>query len=442
MSTLNVENIKHIAADSDSLRLATDGTVSFTKNVTAVTVDSATITNLSGTNVTGTNVTADSATITNLSGTNVTADSATVTNLSGTNVTADSATVTTISSTNVTASGDIKGSSFNGGQLGGRRNIIINGAMQVAQRGGGTTSITNGVDGLDYYSADRMKNYISYGNGDITYASVTTDGNSFKPAFQNSVKYSNLTGGAPTGSQQVALLHYIEGQDLQHLEYSTSNAKTLTLSFWVKTNKTGVYSVEFFTQPTSGSSRGYTKTFTVSSTNWEYYTLTVEGDTASDIRNSNDYGLLVKFWLAAGGNFTSGTLQTSWQDRVAGNAVSSSNVNLADDINNVFEITGLQLEVGDTATPFEHRSYGEELALCQRYYEIVGMTMTTSGQFDNAVSYAVTKRAVPTLSVFSGSLGTATVLAMPNNDVGQIRQQTNASGAVDVAIQANAELQG
>jgi hypothetical protein len=225
----------------------------------------------------------------------------------------------------------------------GRRNIIINGAMQVAQRGGAGAV---GVSGLDYYSADRMKNYISYGTGNITYASVTTDGNSFKPAFQNSVKYSNLTGGAPTGSQQVALLHYIEGQDLQHLEYGTSNANTLTLSFWVKTNKTtgeaGVYSVEFFAVPTSGSSRGYTKTFTVSSTNWEYHTLTVEGDTASDIRNSNDYGLLVKFWLAAGSDFTSGTLQTSWQDRVAGNAVSSSNVNLADSSSNVFEISVLR----------------------------------------------------------------------------------------------------
>ena len=111
MSTLNVENIKYIAADSDSFRLATDGTVTFTKNVTAVTVDSATITNL---NTTSGNINADSATITNLSG------------------------------TNMTASGDIKGSSFNGGQLGGRRNIIINGAMQVAQRAasgpGGVTS--------------------------------------------------------------------------------------------------------------------------------------------------------------------------------------------------------------------------------------------------------------------------------------------------------------
>ena len=291
-------------------------------------------------------------------------------------------------------------------QIGGRRNLIINGAMQVNQRGNTTTSITNGVDGLGYYSADRMKNYISYGNGDITHASVTTDGNSFKPAFQNSVKYSNLTGGAPTGSQQISLLHYFEGQDLQHLEYGTSNAKTLTLSFWVKTNKTGVYSVEFFANPTSGSSRGYTKTFTVNSTNWEYHTLTVEGDTGSDIRNSNLTGLLVKFWLAAGSNFTGGTLQTSWQDRVASNAVSSSNVNLADSSSNVFEITGLQLELGETATPFEHRSYGEELALCQRYYwklpfslseNVTGNQLSTT-LADGRIHCPVPMRAAPTIN--------------------------------------------
>lgn len=299
-------------------------------------------------------------------------------------------------------------------QIGGRRNLIINGSMQVAQRGGGTTSITNGVNGLDYYSADRMKNYISYGNGDITYASVTTDGNSFKPAFQNSVKYSNLTGGAPQGSEQVALLHYIEGQDLQHLEYGTSNAKTLTLSFWVKTNKTGVYSVEFFVVPTSGSNRGYTKTFTVSSTNWEYHTLTVEGDTASDIRNSNNYGLLVKFWLAAGGNFTSGTLQTSWQDRVAGNAVSEFNVNLAGSSNNVFEITGLQMELGETATPFEHRSYAEELALCQRYYEKNDNVFIREASNIANVFFKVTKRSFPTVTGTVSS-GSATFSPYPDN---------------------------
>lgn len=378
MSTLNVENIKHIAADSDSLRLATDGTVTFTKNVTA-----------------------------------------------------DSATITALSSTNMTASGDITGSSFNGGQLGGRRNLIINGAMQVAQRGASSTGFTSS----GYYTADRhVTSLLNLGTWTQTQETDAPDG------FASSLKLECTTADAsPAAGDFMLIGQKIEGQNLQHLKKGTSSAESVTASFWVKSNKTGTYIFELLDQ--DNSVRHINKSFTIdASGTWEYKTITFEGDTTGAFDNDNATSLQTSIWLGGGSDYTGGSaLQTSWG--VTDNPSRAyGNVNLADTIGNYIQLTGVQLELGETATPFEHRSYGEELALCQRYYEIVGMTMTTTGQFDNAVSYAVPKRATPSLSVFSGSLDTATVLAMPNNSVGQIRQQTNASNASDVAIQANAEL--
>ena len=363
MSTLNVENIKHIAADSDSLRLATDGTVTFTKNVTA--------------------------------------------------------------------SGDITGSSFNGGQLGGRRNLIINGAMQVAQRGASSTGITSS----GYYTADRhVTSLLNLGTWTQTQETDAPDG------FASSLKLECTTADAsPAAGDFMLIGQKIEGQNLQHLKKGTSSAESVTASFWVKSNKTGTYIFELLDQ--DNSVRHINKSFTIdASGTWEYKTITFEGDTTGAFDNDNATSLQTSIWLGGGSDYTGGSaLQTSWG--VTDNPSRAyGNVNLADTIGNYIQLTGVQLELGETATPFEHRSYGEELALCQRYYEIVGMTMTTTGQFDNAVSYAVPKRATPSLSVFSGSLDTATVLAMPNNSVGQIRQQTNSSNPSDVAIQANAEL--
>lgn len=380
MSTLNVENIKHIAADSDSLRLATDGTVTFTKNVTAVTADSATITNLSGTNVTGTNVTADSATITNLS---------------GTNVTADSATITALSSTNVTASGDIKGSSFNGGQLGGRRNLIINGAMQVAQRGASSTGIT----GNDYYTVDRIVTTLnSMGTWTQTQESDAPDG------FSKSIKMECTTADAsPAAGDYLLVGCKLEGQDLQHLKKGTSSAESVTLSFWVKSNKTGTYIAEVMDQ--DNTSRHIGKSFTVNASGtWEYKTVTFEGDTTGTLDDNNETSLQLTIWLGSGTDFNSGTLQTSWGALSQTNRA-VGNVNLADTIGNYFQITGLQLELGDTATPFEHRSYGEELALCQRYYQVIEFSVV--GQQDAAFNtdhFSVlfnTMKAEPTLDVFT-----------------------------------------
>ena len=268
---------------------------------------------------------------------------------------------------------DITASSFNGGQLGGRRNLIINGAMQVAQRGNPDPGIT----GSGYHSVDRFRNVIiNLGTWTITQESVTD-----LPGFSNSLKMLCTTANAsPASNDALYIRTSLEGQDLQHLKKGTSDAESITVSFWVKSNKTGTYVVEVLARDTSPV-RHINKSFTVNTSGtWEYKTLTFEGDTTGTIDNGVEAGLDLSIWLGAGTNWNTGTLQTSWGDQSnTGRAV--GNVNLADQINNYFQITAVQLEVGDTATPFEHRSYGEELALCQRYYQKYPVIGATSVMF-------------------------------------------------------------
>ena len=145
-----------------------------------------------------------------------------------------------------------------------------------------------------------------------------------------------------------------------------SDAKSVTLSFYVKSNKTGTYTAELFEDD---NSRHISKTFSVSSSGtWEYKTITFEGDTSGAMNNDNGVGFFVLWHLGAGSNFTSGTLGTTWQANDTADRVSSSNVNLADTVGNYFQLTGVQLEVGEQATPFEHRSFADELQRCQRYF--------------------------------------------------------------------------
>jgi hypothetical protein len=170
---------------------------------------------------------------------------------------------------------------------------------------------------------------------------------------------------SPASGNFLIFRQLVEAQNLQHLKFGTSSAQSLTLSFWVRSSKTGTYIAELL-QP-DATNRHINKAYTISSADtWEYKTITFAGDTSGVINNDNGTGLQVNWWLGAGSGYTSGTLQTSW------GAITSANravgqVNLADSTSNDWYITGVQLEVGDTATPFEHRSYGDELLRCQRY---------------------------------------------------------------------------
>ena len=242
-------------------------------------------------------------------------------------------------------------------QIGGRRNIVINGAMQVAQRGTSSTS-------TGYGSVDRIR--VNTNNLDqlafTQSQSTTTPGQGFSNSFKFEVttKEDALSGG------EFANIQYrIEAQDLQSLAYGTSDAKKATLSFWVRSSLTGKYSVLFYQ---ADDVRSNTQSFTISSADtWEHKTITIDGDTTGVIDNNNGLGININFQLAAGGDYA-GTPHSGW-----GAYAETDDFAFDDQVNFIaqtgtFYLTGLQFEIGEQATPFEHRSFGEELALCQRYY--------------------------------------------------------------------------
>ncbi len=243
-------------------------------------------------------------------------------------------------------------------KIGERKNKIINGAMQVAQRG----TSTSGVTGIGYFACDRQKTLLlSAGTWTISQSTEAPSDN----GLTNSMKYDCTTADASLGANDY-LQHYyrIEGQDLQDVCKGTSNAKALTLSFWVKTNKTGTYNVEAIDQD---NSRLCSFQYTVSNTNWNKYTITFPADTTGAFGNDTGASLDIGFWLAAGSTYTSGSSQNTFGSFVQANRA-PSNVNLADSTSNEWYITGIQLEVGNVATDFEHRSFAQEIQSCYRYY--------------------------------------------------------------------------
>ena len=250
----------------------------------------------------------------------------------------------------------------------GRKNMVINGAMQVAQRVP-YPSTQPTVSYSNYYTVDRWRMNVSDANfGTWTFSQSNTVPSG--KGFAYSWKWDCQVADTSLGSDHFGIAEYrIEAQDLQHLGYGTSSAKPITLSFWVKTNKTGTYVFSIYA---NDGARYVSKTYTVNQANsWEYKTITIEGDTAGTINNDNGDGFRLWWWLGSGTNFSGGTMQPgvwrSWGSDQNG-ATPGLSVNMADSTSNEWFITGVQLEVGRNATDFEHRSYGEELALCQRYF--------------------------------------------------------------------------
>ena len=244
------------------------------------------------------------------------------------------------------------------------RNLIINGDMNIWQRGDGPHTIAYS------YSADRWERNFTLGGTDYYHIEKKTES---PPGFSSSLEVSYGTAQASMGTNNYALLRQkIEAQNLQHLAYGTSSAKKMTLSFWVRSNKTGTYAVHL--QQGDNSNKQVSFNYSISSADtWEKKTISIPADTSGVINNDNGEGLSVTWWLAAGTNMTSGTLRnTAWTTYAAADQAVGQNVNLVDSTSNTWYLTGVQLEVDSTgsgvATDFEHRSYADELRRCQRYF--------------------------------------------------------------------------
>jgi len=244
-------------------------------------------------------------------------------------------------------------------------NMIINGAMMVNQRGftGAAGTTTNGA-----YTTDRF--YIQYSHDGAVSAGQTTmnstvGGSAYADGFQNALILRVTTADASLAAGQYQRIQQpIEGYNVQGIKKGTANAQPVTLSFWVRSSTTGTYIAEL---EDADNTRQVSKSYTIDTANtWEKKTLTFPADTTGVFNNDNTLALALSWWLAAGSTYSGGTLNTSWAASTNANRAVGQ-VNLLATAGNDFFLTGVQLEVGKVATEFEHRSIGEELALCERY---------------------------------------------------------------------------
>ena len=289
------------------------------------------------------------------------------------------------------------------------RNLVINGNMQVAQRGSFTISTT----GSPEYGGPARFHVWTYTSTEQVVADVSQDTD--VPSglgFSNSYKFDVTTAESAVASDEALLIgHYIEAQNLQHLEYGTSSAKNLTLSFHIKSTKTGTYCLSV-TAP--DGSRNIIKEYTVSASDtWEKKTILIPGDTSGAINNDNGQGLWLQWVLMAGTDRHKAA--DSWSGTTS-DIATSNQVNALDSTSNNIYLAGVQLEVGTEATPFEHRNYADELVRCQRYYEKIARgasnsTIIGGGMWYNSSSpyvgckFKVTKRATPAVSNGTSSNG-------------------------------------
>lgn len=292
----------------------------------------------------------------------------------------------------------------------GGRNLLINGAMNIHQRSG--TTVT-GINTSGYYTADR---WLFEDNVDTSVFSQVVDTSDVPSGteFRKALRTTCTTAKASLGVNEfIKISQRFEGQNLQVMKKGTSNAEFITVSFWVKTNFTGNLVCEL---DDTQNSRQISRRYAVTANTWEFKTLFFPSDGLGSLSNDTSARLQVSFWMAAGTNFTSGTINDTFWASYSGTNVNRAGgqTNVASSVNNFFAITGVQMEIGVMPTPiFEYRSYGTELALCQRYYyrSIPGVSggtfcigyanSTTVGE--GFIKYPVIMRSIPSALEQSGT---------------------------------------
>jgi len=295
----------------------------------------------------------------------------------------------TISESGIEASGvGITCASINGGQLAGRRNFIINGAMQVAEHSDGNAGVHN------TYAVDRLLLKRETTSAQFTMSQSTTS----PDGFSHSLKMACTSADTSTAATEFVVLKYnIEGQDLQHLAYGTSAAKTLVLSFYVRSNLTGTYSISCV-QP-DNSNKIYAQTYTINSANtWERKTISIPADGSGVINDDTGAGFQLNFGLILGSTYKGAGVSPTWEAYTNARFGSQHGVNLGSSTSNEWYLTGLQLEVGPEVTAFEHRSFAEELLLCQRYFFKLGTRDNDNNILGQGMYYGDTQIRLPVKS--------------------------------------------
>jgi hypothetical protein len=258
----------------------------------------------------------------------------------------------------------------------GRRNLIINGAMQVAQRGTVSNNDTNKYGGPD--------RFITWVNGTLGTVEISQSTNA-PDGFSNSYRIETTSAGNYSDSAAYEIWGQVfEGQNLQGLAFGTSSAKTVTASFWVRSSQTGNINLEW---RNNSASRHNVAQYTINAAGtWEYKTITFTGDTVSGIANNNASGAYLIHWMKSASNYTGGTVPTNgFVTQSSSNMAEGATVDIISGVGRYIEFTGVQLEVGSVASTYEHRSYGEELALCRRYYYM--HTNSTDAMIGNFANY-------------------------------------------------------
>ena len=308
-------------------------------------------------------------------------------------------------------------------QIGGRRNLIINGSQIVAQRGADNLNITSASGGT--FATDRFKFYLSLGGTaqfDLQQVAEAPTGS----GFSKSLKVSCDVSATLTANHYLFVEYNIEGQDVQQLKKGSSSAENVTLSFWLKSNKTASGQVNLRDHD---NTRMISKTYTISASNtWQFVTLTFDGDTTGVITNDNSKGLALEFWLDSGTTYSSGATPTSWEATSSADR-NATNFGLVSSTDNYWQITGVQLEVGSQATPFEHLSQAETEKLCHRYYQAVNyegfITISTGIVFTNGVQAVIPMhylfgkmRATPTITLPTAGQSSGGNITLLNSTAG------------------------
>ena len=292
-------------------------------------------------------------------------------------------------------------------------NMITNGDMSIAQRGTSSTGqSSSGIKCVDQY------HYLHNGGGtaDISQSSTAPNG------FKNSLKVECNAADSDLGAGEFSgIRQHIEAQHCQKLLFGTSDAKAITISFHVRSKQTGTYALNLFLDDDTIQ---FTKTYTISSADtWEKKTITFPANTSAVIEDDTGKGIEFTWWLRAGSTYTGGSAMSGYEAYSNGDAAVGHAVDFLDDAANEFYLTGVQLEIGEVATPYKYETFAENLARCQRYFRQIG-TIRKQGANGDPVGITIplepTMRASPTVAATNSTGGSHSIAGtgdFPNTQI-------------------------